>query len=97
MQKLQRRFERDLGKFLDQEMKPFYEAMDVVKADLDRLLTQEKLTPEDEFKKEIVTSWMIFLADSMAEADKSLEPEEAKKALEKLIRKGPRIPSPKEL
>ena len=87
----QKSFEKEVGEFLDkdQKMKKYFESTAAVKKKLDVILDKRKkkikLTPEEEFEAQMITDWMIFIVNSLAEADKEMDYGKATKLLKELI------------
>jgi len=86
-----RTFEQALARDVDREMAKFFEAMDSIEKKLTTLITKEDLSPEETWEKEMITSWVIFVHDAMAEGEKELlgakEKGEKPGMLDKVIKK----------
>jgi len=50
----------DLDKFLD--------IMNTIDKKLNKLLTKKDLSPEEQFEKELITTWAIFISEAMRES-----------------------------
>ncbi len=60
--------EKKFAAEVDTDLDKLTKTLDAINKKLEYLLTHDKLTPEEEFEKDLITTWAIFLSESLHES-----------------------------